>query len=580
MNTFRRLLFCLAALAFPACAFGQNFTTVTATVTDPNGIPYAGGSMSAICTPGSSSGYRLNGQPYACQIGNVTLDSTGTFTANFGSNTAITPSGTQWAITVRSNPGGIAPPLGTGGQTFTITITISGATQNISSNLNAVAPKLTNFSGSGGSGITGCSTTGGMIYENGTANTGTCDANFFYAANGALVTLTGAGSGSFTPAGTAALFNFKVTNGATFGSVWTNSNAVGSGGVLSDCHVSINNGGVGSFFCGNTVGDSNGNYAGFSYNTGNIAAYLGTNSAPHQFDIIPTYTGGSNGAEVFRIFDSPCATYSGSVCVTPGPERYGFNTNGIFTDYSDSVHAALLAMIGNTTLPVLTGLTSNYFGWIGPNSGSFTSYFLQAPSTPPSGSQALICGTPSSNVSTCSFGSAGGVAAVPVQLPVAVCQGTGVSVGGSGVAANLPATQCDAGSSTVPQSGLQVYAQASLGSQYVDYAITLPSTWTKINSITWKVLNDTATTGTDYMNFQYVCVADGGTAAPTYAAVQQASGAVPGTINEFVTLTLTNPTISGCAAGNVMYIRIGAGTGAGVFGSGNLDLALAKVEMQ
>jgi hypothetical protein len=185
---------------------------------------------------------------------------------------------------------------------------------------------------------------------------------------------------------------------------------------------------------------------------------------------------------------------------------------------------------------------------------------------------------PNPTVAKCNGGTCGGATAV--QLPIAVCQGSGVSIGGSGASATLPATLCNAGSSAIPQSGMQVYAQASLGSQYVDYTITLPSTWTKINSLTFKVLNDTATTGTDYMNFQYKCVADGGTAGPTYAAVQQASGTVPGTINEFVTLTLSTPTITGCAAGNLMYIRIGAGTGSGAFASGNLGLAAAKLEIQ
>jgi len=69
------------------------------------------------------------------------------------------------------------------------------------------------------------------------------------------------------------------------------------------------------------------------------------------------------------------------------------------------------------------------------------------------------------------------------------------------------------------------------------------------------------------------------TTSPTYAAVQQASATVPGTTGQAKTLLLTAPTISSCAAGNIMYIRIGAGTGGGVFASGNLDLVAAKVEL-
>jgi len=134
------------------------FTTVTGTVTDANGIPYAGGTMSAILVPASSGGWRLSGQPYSGRVGPATLDSTGTFTAQFGSNAIITPAASQWQITINSNPGGIAPPLGTGSQTFVVTMTISGASQNISVTLTAAAPNLTNFSGAGPTGITGAVT--------------------------------------------------------------------------------------------------------------------------------------------------------------------------------------------------------------------------------------------------------------------------------------------------------------------------------------------------------------------------------------------------------------------------------------
>jgi hypothetical protein len=142
----------LFAFIFPEGAHAQ-FTTVTATVTDPNGIPYGNGTMSAVLVPGAPGGFRLSGQPYSGQVGPFTLDSTGKFTANFGDVTLITPSA-QWQITVNSNQGGIAPPLGTGGQTFVFTssgTTISGSSPvDISASLNALAPKLTNITvGSG-----------------------------------------------------------------------------------------------------------------------------------------------------------------------------------------------------------------------------------------------------------------------------------------------------------------------------------------------------------------------------------------------------------------------------------------------
>jgi hypothetical protein len=138
----------LFAFCFPETARAQ-FTTVTATVTDPNGIPYAGAVMNAILVPGAAGGYTLNGAPYSGRVGPATLDSTGKFTANFGDVTLITPGSPQWQITIDSNPGGILPPFGTGSQTFTYTstgTTISGGSPvNISSSLNALAPKLTNI---------------------------------------------------------------------------------------------------------------------------------------------------------------------------------------------------------------------------------------------------------------------------------------------------------------------------------------------------------------------------------------------------------------------------------------------------
>lgn len=145
------LLF-LLSLAAPAQA---QFTTVTATVQDPNGIPYGGGTMSAVLVPGASGGYRLGGQPYSGRVGPVTLDSTGKFTAQFGDVTLITPGSPQWQITINSNQGGIAPPFGTGAQTFIFTssgTTISGSSPvDISTSLNALAPKLANITVGSGS---------------------------------------------------------------------------------------------------------------------------------------------------------------------------------------------------------------------------------------------------------------------------------------------------------------------------------------------------------------------------------------------------------------------------------------------
>lgn len=229
-----------------------------------------------------------------------------------------------------------------------------------------------------------------------------------------------------------------------------------------------------------------------------------------------------------------------------------------------------------TTLAANTSFTLN--GGTAQTGTQGTDTKLLTASTISGSPGATLC-TDANGGATTSGCSSGGSSVIPIQLPVAVCQGSGVSIGGSGASATLPAVACTAGSSTTPQIGQQVYNYSTVGTLYVDYSITLPTSFTAINDLVFTVQNDTATSGTDYMNFQYACVASGSAVQPTYSSVQQASGTVPGTVGYTLKLTLSSPTISGCSANNIMYIRIGAGTGSGVFASGNLDLTNALVEL-
>ena len=226
----------LFAGLFPVGARAQ-FTTVTATVTDPNGIPYAGGTMSAVLVPGAPGGFRLSGQPYSGRVGPATLDSTGTFTANFGDVTLITPSA-QWQITIDSNPGGIEPPLGTGGQTFTYTSTgtiISGSSPvNISTQLNALAPKLTNFGG-GSSLISGSVTPTHLTFATAVDTIGDVSGSAVTAGTGAIA-LT-ASADTVTPLN---VFGHSATQ-------FTPVAMFSSGGVTNNCI------GLFSTFCVNSA---------------------------------------------------------------------------------------------------------------------------------------------------------------------------------------------------------------------------------------------------------------------------------------------------------------------------------------
>lgn len=160
------VLWALAVFAAPL-ARAQSQTLVSGTVTDPNGVNYAGAKISAALQPAGAASPCVivggNCVPISGTAGPVTLDSTGTFSMNVYPNASILCGGktctTTWLFSVTISPG-VLPPWGTGPQSFSVSETISGSTQNISTDLNAAAPALTSgFTPSGGCSITGIAPT-------------------------------------------------------------------------------------------------------------------------------------------------------------------------------------------------------------------------------------------------------------------------------------------------------------------------------------------------------------------------------------------------------------------------------------
>jgi hypothetical protein len=148
----RGLVFLFSIFLFPFSAFAQTPTVVTGTITDPNGLPYSFANISAQLVPSTASPTVLvNGQPSVIfGFRPTTTDANGNFSMSLFCNSAgggcsvISPGGSQWQFTVSTN--GIQPPIGTGPQAFSVTLTITGVSQNISTNLNAAATALSNVS--------------------------------------------------------------------------------------------------------------------------------------------------------------------------------------------------------------------------------------------------------------------------------------------------------------------------------------------------------------------------------------------------------------------------------------------------
>ena len=137
----RKLSFFILLLVGSAAA---QFTTVSGTVTDPNGLPYAKGTITpTLVLPGGTSP-TLNGFAYSPPTQPVGLDLAGSFTMRLGDNTVLQPSLTQWTFLVCSALGTVQPAEGTGPNCFTAgPLTISGASQSITTQLLAAAALTT-----------------------------------------------------------------------------------------------------------------------------------------------------------------------------------------------------------------------------------------------------------------------------------------------------------------------------------------------------------------------------------------------------------------------------------------------------
>lgn len=168
----KRIVFFFVLFAIAAGSAHAQNANVTATIVDPNGLPYSFAQVSVrLQPPGVSS--PVCGGPGGGGVSDqqVTTNAAGTFTVSLCPNASIIPSSpaTTWSFTV--SEAGVPPPLGTGPQSFSVTATISSGNQDISSQLNPAAPALSNF---GNGGLVGPGTPNSVSCFKTTTNVGNC----------------------------------------------------------------------------------------------------------------------------------------------------------------------------------------------------------------------------------------------------------------------------------------------------------------------------------------------------------------------------------------------------------------------
>lgn len=120
-------------------AWGQGLTTVTGTLTDPQGLPMRYGSIKFVLISPGGPAPTLNGLPITGIVGPTGLDFNGGFTLNLADNNVVLPAGTAWRATICPIVGQtcIEFTFPAGGQAGTIT----GASMNLTATLNALLLK-------------------------------------------------------------------------------------------------------------------------------------------------------------------------------------------------------------------------------------------------------------------------------------------------------------------------------------------------------------------------------------------------------------------------------------------------------
>ena len=168
MRTKLLLLLCLFC---SGSAFGQ-FTLVSGTVTDPNGLYYSYATITAQLVISGTPVFTSTNLPYTPPTQPVGLSSGGSFTMQLATNSALTPSSSTWTFQVCSSAGTVPPAFGNGPICFTVTgVTLSGSSQSLSTTLSSAAPALTAAFGGGGSGCSLVSSTAdAVVYLNGSKN--------------------------------------------------------------------------------------------------------------------------------------------------------------------------------------------------------------------------------------------------------------------------------------------------------------------------------------------------------------------------------------------------------------------------
>ena len=173
---------------------------------------------------------------------------------------------------------------------------------------------------------------------------------------------------------------------------------------------------------------------------GGDAVVSGPNASTDS-DVV-SYLGTTGGIQDSNILASALVTLTGTQTLTNKTLASPVITGGT-TVQGDGTHAGIIGIYGNTVNPTIP---SNEWGFIGPNTATFTSWFFQPTTTAPTAGQVMVFGAPSGGVSQQTW-------ATPAAAQVAANL---ASSGSTGVTGILPVPNGGTGLATLTAHSLQI----------------------------------------------------------------------------------------------------------------------------
>jgi hypothetical protein len=146
-----------------------------------------------------------------------------------------------------------------------------------------------------------------------------------------------------------------------------------------------------------------------------------------------------------------------------------------------------------------------------------------------------------------------GRATVKLWIPAARCDNaTATSPEWSFPTSNPGAPACVTGSNT--QFGVMDFADGA-NTLSAQWHMKLPSDWTSTIDVSLRWFT-TATSGNVVWQVSTICVADAETSDPAFNTASTVTDAAKGTTVQQNDASITTLTVTGCAAGELMYVRV------------------------